>query len=57
MIERGLQRKKMRKKGPTKVKMKGIDLQRNFCFANIKKVPRAYKSLNPDLTFVANFIL
>jgi hypothetical protein len=32
--------KKMRKKGPTKFKMKGIDPQKNICFANIKKMSR-----------------
>jgi hypothetical protein len=37
------------KKGPTKVKMEGIDPQKIFCSANIKKVPRAYESLNPAL--------
>ncbi len=36
-------------KGPTKVKMKGIDPQKIFSSANIKKVPRAYESLNPAL--------
>jgi hypothetical protein len=40
---------KMRKKGLTKVKMKGINPQKNFCSANIKKLPRAYENLNPAL--------
>ncbi len=39
----------MRKKGPTMVKMNGINPQKNFCSASIKKVPRAYDSLNPAL--------
>ncbi len=43
MIELG------RTKGPSKVKMKGIDPQKNFSSANIKEVPRAYESLNPAL--------
>ncbi len=36
-------------KGPTKVKMKEIDPQKNFCSPNIKKVTRAYESLNPAM--------
>jgi hypothetical protein len=39
----------MRKKGPTKAKMKEIDPQKTFCSANIKKAPRSYESLNPAL--------
>jgi hypothetical protein len=39
----------MRKKGHTKAKMKEIDPQKKFCSTNIKKVPRAYESLNPAL--------
>jgi hypothetical protein len=49
MIEKGPSMEKMRKKGPTKVTMKGINPQKTFCSANIKKVPRAYESLNPAL--------
>jgi hypothetical protein len=45
----GLQRKKNEGKGPMKVKMKGRDTQKKFCSSNIKKVPRAYESLNPAL--------
>jgi hypothetical protein len=39
----------MRKKGPTKAKMKEVDPEKKFCSANIKKVPRAYESFNPAL--------
>jgi hypothetical protein len=39
----------MRNKGPTRAKIKEIDPQKNFCSANIKKVPNAYESLNPAL--------
>jgi hypothetical protein len=39
----------MRKKGPTRVKIQGIDPQKKFSSANIKKVPTAYESLNPAL--------
>ncbi len=49
MIERGPSKEKGGGNGPTKVKMKGIDPQKNFCSANIKKVPRAYESLNAAL--------
>jgi hypothetical protein len=51
LIERGraYKGKKMRKKGPIKVKMKQIDPKKYFCSANIKKVPRAYESLNPAM--------
>jgi hypothetical protein len=42
----------MRKKGHTKAKMKEIDPQKFFCSANIKKVPRAYESLNPALVLL-----
>jgi hypothetical protein len=49
MIERGPTKEKMRKKGPTKVKIKGIDPQKIFYSTNIKKVPRAYESLDPAL--------
>ncbi len=45
----GLQRGKMRKKWPTKAKMKEIDPQKKFYSSNIKKIPRAYESLNPAL--------
>jgi hypothetical protein len=41
--------KKIRKKGPTKVKMKGIDPLNYFCSADFKNVPRANESLNPAL--------
>jgi hypothetical protein len=47
---------KMRKRGPTKVKMKGINPQKKFCFANIKKVPRAYESLNPALQIMTIYL-
>jgi hypothetical protein len=47
MIEKGPTKEK---KGPTKVKMEGIDPQKYFCSANIKKVPRVYESLNPALS-------
>ncbi len=47
--KRGLQKKKNEKKGLTKVKMEGIDPQKFFWSANIKKMPRAYESLNPAL--------
>ncbi len=50
MIEKGPTMEKMRKKGPTNVKMKGINPQKKFCSANIKKVSRAYESLNPALS-------
>ncbi len=36
-------------KWANEVKMKGIDLQKKICTANIKKVLRAYQSLNPAL--------
>ncbi len=49
MIEKGPTREKNEEKVPTKVIMKGIDPQKNFSSANIKKVPRAYESLNPAL--------
>jgi hypothetical protein len=39
IIERDQQREKMRKKGPTKVKIKGIDPQNFFCSANFIIVP------------------
>jgi hypothetical protein len=49
MIEKWSTKEKNEKTGPTKVQMEGIDPQKIFCSANIKKVPRAYKSLNPAL--------
>jgi hypothetical protein len=49
MIEKGPTKEKNEKNGLTKVKMEGIDPQKIFCSANIKKVPRAYKSLYPAL--------
>jgi hypothetical protein len=55
--ERGLQRQKMIERGPSKKKNgeKGAyksqnernRLSKKICFANIKKGPRAYESLNP----------
>jgi hypothetical protein len=39
----------MRKKGLTKVKMKGIDPQKFVLRCKYLKVPRAYESLNPVL--------
>jgi hypothetical protein len=56
--ERGLRRQKNDRKGaykgkkrgrPTKVKMKGIDPEKFFGSANIKKMLRAYESLDPAL--------
>jgi hypothetical protein len=44
----------MRKKGLKKAKMKEIDPEKNFCSANISKVPRAYESLNPALKSPGN---
>jgi hypothetical protein len=48
--------KKMTKRGPTMVKMKGIDPPKKFCPANIKKLSRAYESLNPALVFVTSLL-
>jgi hypothetical protein len=39
----------MREKGPTKIKIKAIDPQKNFAPQNILIVPRACESLNPGL--------
>jgi hypothetical protein len=47
MVEKGPTKEKNEKRGATKVKMKRIDPQKNFCSANIKKAARAYESLNP----------
>jgi hypothetical protein len=53
MIGNGFTKVNNDEKGANKVKMKRIDLQKKFCSANNKKVPRAYESLNPAL-HVAN---
>ncbi len=50
--KRGLRTPKMREKVLTKVKMKAIDPQKFFAPQKIQKVPRAYESLNPGLTYV-----
>jgi hypothetical protein len=47
--KRGLQKPKMREKGPTKIKIKAIDPKNLFAPQNILIVPRAYESLNPGL--------
>ncbi len=44
--------KKMMKKGPTNVKMKEVDPPKNFAQQILKKVPMAYKSLNPTLVML-----
>jgi hypothetical protein len=49
MIERGPSKEKNGEKGAYKGQNEGNRLLKNFCSANIKKVPRAYESLNPAL--------
>ncbi len=49
MIERGPSKEKNGEKGEYKGQNEGNRLLKNFCSANIKKVPRAYESLNPAL--------
>jgi hypothetical protein len=50
MIERGPSKEKNGEKGAYKGQNKGNRLSKKIFFANIKKVPGAYESLDPALT-------
>jgi hypothetical protein len=53
MIRRDLLMQKVKEKGPTKVKMKAMDPQKNFWLRKYLKMPRAYESPNPALVLLS----